>query len=360
MDKKKMMIILGSVVGVITIIVVGLILYFLIFGGKQSYTQIEMRLAEAARNYYASNQDKLPKDEGVELKIDAATLSNAGYLPEMKKMTGDEISCSGSVIVKKNREDYFYAPFLDCGSNYKSITLSDKIKEDKTLSDDGSGLYELNNEFVFRGERPRNILEFAEKTWRIVKVNAKGETVLLLADPDQEEVSWDDRYNISTNANTGINDYKMSRIRNSLYNYYDENFTDLQKNVIASQNACIGKRNSDIYTIDGSNECSVLLEEEAISLLPAYDTINASLDPNCKAGEPSCQNYNYMSRVLTRGWWTLTANDRSTYRVYFVNLGMLKPADASDKYQLRPVIYLQKNLLYQGGSGTLEDPYIIQ
>lgn len=359
MDKKKMLIIMGSVVGVIVVVVLIFVIYFLMNGANQSYQQVETTMVNAARRYYEKNKELLPKN-GEEANVDVSILVSEDYMKALSKLRKDGESCSGKITVTNDQEEYYYAPILNCGENYNTKTLTDKVKETGIISDDGSGLYEMNGEFVFRGERPNNILKFANHTWRIVKVNKKNEVVLLLADEKVTVARWDDRYSEVTEDNTGLNNYKLSRIRNTLKNWYQDNFKDAEKKVIATQTLCVGKRNKDILVSDGVVECSEVLEGDKIGLLPAYDSINASLAPNCLAGDFACQNYNYMSRLFNKTFWTLTGNSLDTSRVYHVTAGYIRTSNASTNHDLRPVIHLQKNLLYQGGDGTYDNPYIVK
>lgn len=359
MNKKKMLIIMGSVVGVIILLVLIFVVYFMINGANQSYQQIESTMRLAASSYYGANKELLPS-AGEEKEIDVATLVEGEYMKPLSKLRKDGESCSGKVIVTNDNNEYFYAPILNCGENYQTKTLSEKIIELGSVSDDGSGLYEMNGEYVFRGERPSNILKFANRTWRIVKVNQKGEVVLLLADEKVSVAKWDDRYSEVTEDNTGINNYRLSRIRNTLNDWYQENLKDDEKKLLATQILCIGKRNKDILVSDGVVECSETLEGDKIGLLPAYDSVNASLAPNCVAGEFACQNYNYMSRLFKSTFWTLTANSLDSSRVYHVTAGYIRTSNASTNHDVRPVIHLQKNLLYQGGDGTYDNPFTVK
>lgn len=359
MNKKKMLIIMGSVVGVIVLLVLIFVIYFFMNGANQSYQQIETTMTNAARRYYEKNKEMLPTN-GEEVSVEVTTLVVEEYMKALSNLRKDGESCSGKVVVTNDNGEYFYAPVLNCGENYNTKTLSDKVKETGIISDDGSGLYEMNGEYVFRGERPNNILKFADHTWRIVKVNKKNEVVLLLADEKVTVARWDDRYSEVTENNTGLNNYKLSRIRTTINDWYHDYFKEEEKQLIATQTLCIGKRNKDILVSDGVVECSETLEGDKIGLLPAYDSINASLAPNCVAGEFACQNYNYMSRLFRGTFWTLTGNSLDTSRVYQVTSGYIRTSNASTNHDLRPVIHLQKNLLYQGGDGTYDNPYIVK
>ncbi len=360
--KKKMYIILGSVVGGIVLLIIIVAVFFLLQNRSLSYSQMEERLLEAGQRYYALHKELLPEEDGGEATVDASTLVQEELIKSFIDMTKDEnTSCNGSATVTNVRGEYYYTSYISCGDAYETELLTSHIKDQLgVLTQDQSGLYELNNEYVYRGERPQNILRFAGVNWRIIKIDKDGNIMLLLQDDELDRYVWDDRYNNETNGNEGINDYEKSRIRTTVNNFYNNNFTDKEKKQISSHSICIGMRNSDTTSLDGSAECSKVLENEVIGLIPAYDVMNASLDSTCKPGAQTCQNYNYLARIFSRGWWTLTANSRISSHVYMVNNGVPTPANAFTYGDVRPVIYLQQNVQYKSGTGTLDDPYRIK
>ena len=363
-EKKKMIFILGGFVGVLILIIAIVCIFFLFQNHTLTYTQIEDKLKSSAIKYYEDHKDLLPQDDGDEERIEASTLIHEELLDSFADMTGDEDTlCSGYVVVSNVRGTYVYTPYLECGEDYKTETLAEHIlKTTGEISSDYSGLYEWNGEHVFRGERPSNITYIGGKLWRIVKVDNNGEVVLIYADSiDSKDdiIAWDNRFNNETQDNSGINDYERSRVRSYLLNYYDKKFTDSMKSNIVTYDICIGKRNYDVTVFDGTAECSTTFSDP-IGLLPVYDYYNVSLDTSCAPGEYSCQNYNYMSRVFSRNWWTATANTLNTYWVYQVKNGIAHAETASLVADIRPVIHLNRNFIYKGGSGTGDDPYVIE
>ena len=93
-------------------------------------------------------------------------------------------------------------------------------------------------------------------------------------------------------------------------------------------------------------------------MAPEY--MMASIDTTCKTGfEPSCANYNYLSTV--NNWWLVTANKDDNMHVYKNNMSGYIVSDYASSYSnVRPVIYLNSNILYKDGDGTLEKPYTVK
>ncbi|MEG1495166.1 MAG: hypothetical protein RR406_02585 [Bacilli bacterium] len=369
MEKKKLYIILGSITGAIVVVILGVVIFGVMANSKLSYNEVETKMIKATEKYYLSNKNLLPKIEGEEVSLDVSTLVAGKYMKSLSDLLDKNTSCQGKVTVKKNGERYFYNPSLTCGDKYSTKTLREVIIGKTDLTSDGSGIYDLNGEKVFRGENPNNYVSFAKGIWRIVKVDKKGNIELISYNNDisKSSVLWDDRYNAEKDSTVGINDYPKSRIRETLVNYYNNEkfFTELDKARMIANNFCIGKRSKTDTSKDGSAECGQVMELEPIGLLPVYDVLNASLDLNCKATkDSSCQNYNYLvkqgDKITNSNYWLGTATAEDTYNVYTSYVGTVAEKRAGSTASLRPVIYLNSNVLFSKGLGTLDNPYIIK
>ncbi len=362
LGKKKLLIITAGIIGLVVLITVILLVYNAIFGST-SYKDIENKVLNAAKKYYEKNQELLPQSEGEQVTITDTSLTSAGYLDSMSKLTKDMkgVTCSASVIISYVDEEHRYTVLLDCGDSYSTKTLTSYIKEHEAKVYTGQGLYDLNGELVYRGENPNNFVKFSGKTWRIVKI--ENDQVVLIFNEKSERSVWDDRFNNDRNQADGINNYSVSRIYENLQKMYQENsiLSKESKKLLAMHSLYSGKRNeADIYN-DGSIEKSNFVENQYIGLLPLYDYINASIDENCNSAvTESCTNYNYLNHFAYT-WWTLTGDASNTYRVFKVTSeGSINAAKASTNGYIRPVVYLAKDVLYTSGTGTESDPYVIK
>ena len=167
--KKKLIIIAACAIGFIVLLIIILLLIHALNGNKKSYSGIENKLLTAAKEYYAENEKLLPQTVTEELSIDDVSLTAAGYLKDMNDLTPSGVTCTGKVVITYNGSTYRYTPLLDCGDNYKTKTLSSYIEENEPRVFSGVGLYDLNGEYVYRGETPNNYITFAGKSYRIVK-----------------------------------------------------------------------------------------------------------------------------------------------------------------------------------------------
>jgi len=361
LDKKKIMIIAGAFVGIIVLIIIILLIFHALKGNKTSYHQMENKVLNAAKEYYKDNKNLLPQSENEQITIDDVTLTSLGYLKDLNDMTEEGVTCTAKVVVSYNDAKYRYTPLLDCGEKYKSQTLYSYIEENEQRVFSGSGLYDLNGEYVYRGETPNNFLKLSGKMFRIVKLS-EGH-VVLISNEKVKRVTWDNRYNDIRRRSDGINDYKVSRIKEGLEIIYSNDYliNDEDKQLLFAHNAYIGKRSESDNFNDGSIEKSEYVEKQYLTVLPLYDYINASIDNNCSAAiNKSCRNYNYLN-YYRYNWWTSTADNSNTYKVYrILTDGTIEIIRASSNGYIRPVVYLVSDALYVSGDGTEDNPYVVK
>lgn len=377
---KKIIVMAGMVLGIILIIVVAVIIVSLTSGGSISYDKIEEKLTTAAKDYYKDNNGSLPKEIGESVEVDASKLSSAGYIKDISDYAEDGVTCSGKVYVTKTSAGYDYATILDCGKNYKTSFLVDKLLENVVTS--GNGLYsmedvvvtgatlgvdedgydlssnELMRGYIYRGDKVDNYIKFGESLYRIIKIDGNNDFVVS-SSVKQTSVVFDNRYNSESTQTTGINDYTVSRIYDSLIeNYGTLSEKGFIKRKGITKNVCIAPRNVDDIATDGSIECSKVLKDQFYSLIPVFDIMNASLAEQCDTlSNKECMNYNYL--ITNSGYWTLTPSDKNSYTAYKVSSGIIS-AKTNTNAPMKHVYYLTNKLVYVSGSGTKADPYIIK
>lgn len=361
--RKKLLLVTGIIAGVLILILVVLLIVQLIVGRSLSFEQIEVKMKEAAVEYYKVQKDLLPKEEGGKDTVDASTLSQGEYMKPLSEYTKKGVSCSGEVQVARIHDRYVYTPYLNCGDAYQTKELYKAIIEQGVVTA-GYGLYQMGDTYVYRGEKVNNYVLYAGVLWRVVKVTSSHQVMLILEDADyMPSLEWDDRYNQTAGQKTGINTYQISRIKEALEVYYEEEtedtltFSKSDKDKLATFTLCAGPRAENHAVNDNSQECAVPIKNQIIGLLTASDYMNASTDANCHATlDKSCQNYNYLRNKMN--WWLVTPDPKDTRTVYYVtlsgNIATSKPVNA--KY-LRPVVQLSETVMIQGGEGTEEKPY---
>ena len=363
------------IIGLVVILIVGFIIS-LIFGKKYNYAMVEDEMKNAAVNYFKDNKNKLPKNTEEVVEISTTVLANNKYMKTLDKYIKDT-SCSGKVSIEKvDDKSYSYTPTLTC-KNYTTTKLYDEITKNNNIVTDGFGVYNINNEYVYRGSEVNNYVKFSDsdRLWRIIKATSNNEVVLISDDKTKNVFVWDERYNNQYEDNYGLNIYKNSYIStilkklyaNSLNDDEDEFYsnqeleilTKNEKTKIVEFNACVGTRADADTSKDGSTECQTV-EKTKMTLLSTQDFLNASLDSNCNSTtKPDCQNYNYL--VTGYNYWLANGSRDESSKVYRVtSSGYLQSSYANFESYARVVIHLSENVMLEKGKGTKDNPYVVR
>lgn len=346
------------------IIIILIILISSCSGMGKTYESIENSMVNAAKNYYANHKNNLPKEENGTVKVTISTLVEAELLDEVIDPQNKKQTCSGHVEVTKVGEEYSYIPFLTCKGNYEPKYLTDVVKESKT-DEYGNGVYEMNGEYIYRGDDVNNYVKFNDQLWRIVKVDSDGDIKLVLAESTQEYYPWDESYNSGADDTFGVTtDYLHTNIRKVLNDYYKNNFDKDAKAKIVSKDLCVGKYTidynmnlSETYSVE--KECSIIKEDENIGLLNVSDYQNSSLDTGCTTLQSrECLNRNYLSNDAI-DTWTLNSVSNNSYDVIYI-LNDIYYTYANNEKRVNPVIYLNNKVVNKTGKGTNIEPYVIK
>lgn len=392
MDKKMYRYIVLLLIVVLILIFSFWFINILTGGTKLSYVSLEEKLVVAAKKYVEDNKSVLPSEIGTSSTISSTVLINNNYIDDLSSYISDSsINCNGKVEIYKVEDGYYnYTPVLSCGNKYNSIKLSDKVLLDNNYGVvSGDGLYERANgifvtdynelgresenyEYVFRGDSVNNFVKIDENIWRIVAIKSNGDMLLIYTGSTQKPSVWDDRYNEDVNKNQGINNYEYndikSRAMESVLNFYDGKLTLMNKEeyslntkyLTVPMDLCIGKRSTEDSDFSGEIECSLILKNQYVGLLPAYYYMSASLDSGCNSTiSKNCGNYNYLS-YFGDYWWLLTANSENTNEAFYISNKFIASTLCSSKNSIRPIIMLGSRAVYDSGIGTEDEPYMIK
>lgn len=359
MNKKLVKYMIIAIV-VVIVLFLGIRIIKLFKGTALSFEKIESKMVDAAEKYYDENSHLLPGDEVSQSEISISTLVETGYIKELDSYLEKGVDCTGKVVLLKNGSHYTFVPKLNCGGDYTTNTLATKITSKANVVTKGDGLYENTNEYIFRGEKVNNYVQFAGKLWRILRVTKDNE-IRLIQDDSFAQVDWDNRYNENDRTSSGFNKFEVSRIKDDLEALYNgTTFTAIDKAKIVPKPLCIGSRQEKDITRDGSTECSVLTEDSyALGLLQINEFIVASIDSGCTdLTKRQCSNYNYLSNYDNR-FWTITPDKDSTSSVYHIDY-LPESVKARSYAYIKLVINISGNVNYTKGNGTLEKPYIVK
>lgn len=358
-NNKQKVTLFGSIAFVMLLIIITIAVVVKIVGIKISYEKLEEKLENATYTYLSENPNELPNDAKPTVVISANTLVENKYIKKLEKYVKDS-SCTANVVVDYENSNYKYQAFLTCNS-YKTEKFIDVIKNNNKISQTGEGLYEMNNELVFRGQNPNNYVLFADRIWRIVKIEQNGSMHLIVTETEDDIYDiWDNRYNTEKENDSGINNFLLSRTFSNIKSLYDRELKT-HESYLVPFDLCVGKRLSGSAEKSGNLECNELIKSQYIGLLPIYDYMNASLDGLCQMTiSNECRNYNYLTDISEK-WWTMTADMADTFDVFYVSYrGSVESDYANSSAVYRYVIALNPDVLYASGNGTYENPYTIR
>ena len=358
--------ILGIVAAVFVLLIIILFAISACTKKKFDFYKLQDTMIAGATSYYQSKPDDLPREDGDTRTIALKKLISEGFMEEPSKIYKDNsISCDGSVTVTNNNGYYLYSPSLTCGKDHRTQLLVDKLLSD-SLVESGVGLYEVGDQYIYKGEVTNNFVKFAgqNKLFRIMRVNEDGTYRLFEHDGIDTEV-WDDRFNPSKMTAAGINDYVAndlsSRIKDRVKQYYNDStvWPDKVKAYIVTQNLCMGKRTEDDITKDGSTECQLVLAKQQLGLINVYEFMQASLDNNCNSTRAiSCQNYNWYANYRDR-IWTVNGDANDSSKVWYM-YQTINVSSASAYHSMYAVFNISDKVTYVTGDGTEGNPYVIR
>ena len=320
-----------------------------------SYESYEEKMISSAQRYFEYH-DVLPNKEGKEVVVNLDDLVEEGLKSPEKAV--NDATCTGSVTAKKNGKQYFYIPYLEC-KDYTTDYIINHLKKDIVSKE--SGLYKVGNEYIYKGNKVKNYISFFDTLYRIVKIDSNGNLRLIKNTREDDQISWDDRFNVSADDSVGINDYYNSLIYDAVWNAYRDKklFTPEMKKHIVAHSVCLDKKAVSDTSVE-EKTCTNTLNNQFISIPSLYDYSQASYDKDCvKIGDGACANYNYLDEVITSSW-TINASSDDTRSVYYITGSYVDVQDAINYKNYHWIISISGNELYTQGKGTLEDPYVIK
>ena len=361
---KKFLIIAGCIILIPIFVIVFLAIIQGCSGGTVTHKKYEDKMVSAAQKYF-NDKNKLPKGEAELVTVELSELVEEGYIKSTENLLEDS-TCSGEVSVRRNGssvevngEGFLnYTVTLTC-DKYNTIHLVDKLKEEVVTAE--SGLYQVGEDYVFKGDKVNNYINIFDVSYRIMSIDKNNIIKLVKSEPEITSRIWDNKFNVEVNHSYGKNIYKDSVILTYLLNDY-ENAKKISKNTkkhLVAYDVCIGKRSSNDHSINKTLDCSEVLEKQVISLMNVSDFAMASADPDCNSTvSRACKNYNYLSRIAT-STWTLNTVSENTYGAFFISDGLAEHQNANSYNEYNIIIYIDGNELYTSGEGTASNPYII-
>lgn len=369
--------------GIVLIIIIAIIFLSISKGGNKSFAVMEKEMLKAAQSYFKENASLLPKKSGEVVDVDATSLVASGKMKDFNEYNS-EVVCNGKVSVLKTQSGSNYVAILDCGEAYKTKLLIEEIlpkvvteeeglyslEESVTpssknlgLDEDGYNLGEnpLLGGYVYRGNNVDNYILIEKDLYRIVKIDNTNDLQIFPVGSYYDSRSFDNSYNSEKEGRYGYNDYKKSMLRSNL----DKNVKEvsdkslLLAGLMVPKNICIGGRTTDDKGTDGFYECSRVFADQYVSLLTTFDIMVASLDQKCNmVSSKECSNYNYLFKDNYKTI-TITPNLADSSEIYRLDRE-IRVTSASNNSSIIPNYFISKLTVFESGTGSKADPYIIK
>ena len=281
---------------------------------------------------------------------------------------------------------YYNATNVNIPSNgkiLKDLILSETVKGSNITwvattswqESDASGLYSQSTSkgttYYFRGNPTNNYVKFADRIWRIVRVNEDG-TIRLIT---QDSVILNQVFNSSVKAyDYNPMYYTNSEIKTAVENWYKTNITD---------KGFDGKVNTGGYFCEQAkvsynsnyNVGNATVVPFYYNYTPSFDCTTdgngkgvvsgkvglITIDEVLFAGGAISVGSNFYLKPVTNSYWTMSSPGAGSYAYawYVGTRGETNDDYVFDVYDIRLIINLSADTLVSG-SGTESDPYVVK
>lgn len=227
----------------------------------------------------------------------------------------------GSRLIEYYRK---YNPKTETGE--RVALLSTSIAQDTPIVSEGEGLYRENGLYVFKGSEVNNYVRYSNMLWRIVRTNGDGSLEIIL-DDYINILAWDFKGK----------DY----INSDIHKYLNEVFVkQINTELLVKTNICTDKMPSlDKYS------CNSIDSNYYVKLLAANEFLNTVVDGKT-----------FVAGSEDLVWLGTTANEE---KAWHTNGSSISTSEDNNTYFIKPVVTLANATALMGGTGTKEDPFVV-
>lgn len=186
------------------------------------------------------------------------------------------------------------------------------------------GLYRTSGMYIYKGENVDNYIRYSNMLWRIVKFNIDGSLDLVL-DGNINMLKW----------NNDVVSFEKSDIYKYLNNYFYKllDYDNLSNTVICTDEI------DDLKNITCNNK----ITDSYVRLLSISEYLNSMADNKTYINDSS----------------NIWLSDRGSKTIWNINDKNLSSSKPSNMYYVKPVITLKNSTVLKGGTGKVDDPYIV-
>ena len=262
--------------------------------------------------------------------------------------------------------------------NNKVINKEPTLTTSINNSNDESGLYKSTTTnsgsptYYFRGNVENNYVNFAEFTWRIVRINEDGTIRIVMQDGinNNANIAFNSNYN-----NYSYMYYSNSEIRPVLENWYQRNIgekSNIAKNIATGSYYCeqAKVKYSGDYTSENANMIvysSYTPDFKCVTDGNGKGVVNASVglltydEVVYSGGYPYDKYYDYYLYNNTHFWTMSPAGISSgisnVWNTYYPEAFI--HSNVPNLYSVRPVLILKSDTKILKGNGSKNNPYVL-
>ena len=316
----------------------------------------------------------------------------------ISKIDAKPIQNKGRLFAEFNNGTFSTIAF-DTSKNNKHSSSLECVPENVVT--EGSGMYfdsEEDGKCIFKGANPNNYIRFNDELWRIISLEKDGTIKIIRSETESNNAfdnagdrdqnssgtggtycanspngcnAWSINDNF-TNGSAAGNVLKDASLNIYLNNDYLNKITTNKVNIIThAWNVGPITANNDNIKTQMEDEKTIQWNGK-IGLITASEYIKANSNTN-QCGTISlnnnntntCINTNWIYSIVpeTGYMWTITPNINNNNQVFSINKtpGSLNYNLASNNQNayVAPALYLSDSTVITGGTGTREDPYLI-
>lgn len=226
----------------------------------------------------------------------------------------------GSRLIKYYK---IYNPKAENGE--KANFLSSNISGKSEIVYEGTGLYKVNGNYIYKGSVSNNYIKYNNLLWRIIKINS-DDTLDIILEDSINLLNWDNKNNSFDKSN--------------IYAYLNKDFVNyLNKDLLVKSLVCNDLVN-DLNSISCNNTVNGY-----VSLLDVSSFLNSFVNQE-----------SYLSSSDEIMW----LSNYGTDFVWHTNGNSVSKSDGDNFYSVRPVVTIKGTAIMYGGDGTIEKPYLIE
>ena len=218
-----------------------------------------------------------------------------------------------------------YNPKNESGESVRLI--SSVVTKETPVVTEGEGLYNENGIYIYKGSEVNNYVKFSNMIWRIVRTNSDGSIEIIL-DDYINILAWDFKGH--------------EYIKSDIHKYINDEFaTQINTDLLVKTTIC-----TDLMPSIDKYSCNNRNTDYYVKLLAANDFLNSV-----------AEGKTFISEENELVWLGTTAKEE---KAWLANGGNISTTEDNNTYFVKPVVTLNNATQLFGGSGTKDDPFVIE